>query len=266
MVSTAGGMALRGLIPVVHSFACFLSSRPNEQIYNNATEKTKVIYVGSLAGVLPGGPGHSHQGVRDIASLLGIPNLTILEPSCEAEVGPLLKWCINDAPGSCYMRLVSIPWHSAYVLPDNYQAKYGKGITIYSGNDAVIIAAGPVMLSIAVNVAQRINKEKGISLGVVNMPWLNYIDYEWLDVNILKYNKIFILDNHYVAGGLSDTVYRTLKEKITNKLQIFRFGVKDIPPSGTNLEVLKKVELDEDSIINRISNILKRENKVLRHF
>jgi transketolase len=61
MVSQAGGMALRGLLPIVHSFACFLSTRPNEQIYNNATERSKVIYVGSLAGVLPGGPGHSHQ-------------------------------------------------------------------------------------------------------------------------------------------------------------------------------------------------------------
>lgn len=37
MVSQAGGMALQGLLPIVHSFACFLSSRPNEQIYNNAT-------------------------------------------------------------------------------------------------------------------------------------------------------------------------------------------------------------------------------------
>ena len=49
MVSQAGAMALAGLLPVVHSFACFLSTRPNEQIYNNATEGTKVIYVG-LAG------------------------------------------------------------------------------------------------------------------------------------------------------------------------------------------------------------------------
>ena len=50
MVSQAGAMALAGLLPVVHSFACFLSTRPNEQIYNNATEGTKVIYAGSLAG------------------------------------------------------------------------------------------------------------------------------------------------------------------------------------------------------------------------
>ena len=66
MVSQAGGMALIGLLPIVHSFACFLSSRPNEQIYNNATELTKIIYVGSLTGLIPAGPGHSHQAVRDI--------------------------------------------------------------------------------------------------------------------------------------------------------------------------------------------------------
>ena len=56
-----------------HSFACFLSTRPNEQIYNNATEGTKVIYVGSLAGLVPGGPGHSHQSVRDISALGAVP-------------------------------------------------------------------------------------------------------------------------------------------------------------------------------------------------
>src|SRR3546814_9130592 len=58
MVSQAGGMALNGLLPVVHSFSCFLSTRPNEQIYNNATEGTKIVYVGGLSGVLPAGPGH----------------------------------------------------------------------------------------------------------------------------------------------------------------------------------------------------------------
>ncbi len=58
MVSAAGGLALKGMLPVVHSFACFLTTRANEQIYNNATERRKIIYVGTLAGVIPGGPGH----------------------------------------------------------------------------------------------------------------------------------------------------------------------------------------------------------------
>ena len=75
MVSMACGMARRGVVPVVHSFACFLSARPNEQIYNQCSEGSKVIYVGSLAGLLPGGPGHSHQCVRDIGALGSVPAL-----------------------------------------------------------------------------------------------------------------------------------------------------------------------------------------------
>src|SRR5438093_828562 len=80
MVSAAGGMARGGMLPVVHSFACFLTTRANEQMYNNATERTKIIYVGTLAGVIPGGPGHSHQSVRDISAIGSIPGLVAIEP------------------------------------------------------------------------------------------------------------------------------------------------------------------------------------------
>src|SRR4030095_15308120 len=68
MVSAAGGLALKGILPVVHSFACFLSTRANEHIYNNATEGRKIIYTATLAGLVPGGPGHSHESVRDISA------------------------------------------------------------------------------------------------------------------------------------------------------------------------------------------------------
>ena len=53
MVSMAGGLALNGFVPVVNSFASFLTARANEQIYNNATENTKIIYLSLYAGLLP---------------------------------------------------------------------------------------------------------------------------------------------------------------------------------------------------------------------
>ena len=43
MVSMAGTLALTGLLPVVNSFASVMTARANEQIYNNATENTKII-------------------------------------------------------------------------------------------------------------------------------------------------------------------------------------------------------------------------------
>ena len=42
MVSMAGGLARQGLLPVVNSFASFLASRANEQVYNNASEGTRM--------------------------------------------------------------------------------------------------------------------------------------------------------------------------------------------------------------------------------
>ena len=57
MVSMAAGMARHGLVPVVNSFASFLASRANEQIYNQASERTKVVYAMHYAGLIPAGPG-----------------------------------------------------------------------------------------------------------------------------------------------------------------------------------------------------------------
>ena len=142
-VSIASGMAARGLLPVAHSFSCFLSARPNEQIYNNATERRRVVYVGSLAGLLPGGPGHAHQCVRDISSLSAIPNLVMIEPSCEDEVALAVDYCINGTRESCHLRLVSILVQVPYVLPAGYVLVEGRGAVLRDGRDAVVIGYGP---------------------------------------------------------------------------------------------------------------------------
>ena len=253
MVSTAGGMALKGLLPIVHSFACFLSARPNEQIYNNATERTKIIYVGSLAGVVPGGPGHSHQAVRDISALAAIPRLTLVEPSCEAEVGLLLDWCINEAPGSCYLRLVSLPWEIPYQLPEGYRPKYGQGVTLIEGTDVAIIAYGPVLLSAAVQAADILKKERGISLKVINLPWLNQVDSDWLKVAIGGCKQVYCLDNHYVIDGQGDAVARAVIQLERTVIKVSCLGVKDIPPCGTNQQVVNKICLDARAIVNAVA-------------
>lgn len=253
MVSVAGGMALNGLLPIVHSFACFLSARPNEQIYNNATEKTKIIYVGSLAGVLPGGPGHSHQAVRDISTLAAIPAMTLVEPCCEAEVGLLFNWCVDEAPGSCYLRLVSLPWSIPYQLPSDYRPVFGQGLTLRDGSDALIIAAGPVMLTTAIEVAEALEKSHQRSIKVVNLPWLNQVDAGWLQQAIGDCREVYCLGNHYVTGGQGDLVARTVAQWSDRRTVVTCLGIDDIPPSGTNPEVLGACALDTQSVLRAIA-------------
>ncbi|MEA2723517.1 MAG: transketolase, partial [Gemmatimonadales bacterium] len=201
MVSQAGGMALRGLLPVVHSFACFLTTRANEQIYNNATERRKVVYVGSLAGLLPSGPGHSHQSVRDIAALGNVPGLVALEPSCQEEVALAVDYCLNGTPESCYLRLVSIPCQVPYQLPAGYRLQEGRGAVLTDGDDAILFGYGPVLLPQAYAAAATLKAEHGLGLSVINFPWLNRVDDSWLRRTLGDRRHVFTLDNHYVHGG-----------------------------------------------------------------
>ena len=258
MVSMAGGLALKGFVPIVHSFACFLSSRPNEQIYNNASERTKVIYVGSLAGIVPGGPGHSHQAVRDISSLKAVPHLMLMEPSCEVEVGMLLDWCLHETSDSCYLRLVSLPWEIPFQLPKGYRPTLGQGVTLVEGSEVAVIAYGPVLLSMAVQAARILESERKISIKVINLPWLNYIDFEWLRSAVGDCQQIFCLENHYVIGGQGDMISRAVSTWNAGRPRVQSIGISDFPPCGTNQEVINAVHLSVDAILETIKMKLDR--------
>jgi transketolase len=260
MVSQAGGMARRGLLPVVHSFACFLSTRPNEHIYNNATERTKIVYVGSLAGVLPAGPGHSHQSVRDIAALAGVPDLIMIEPSTEDETEAALDFCVNVAPSSCYIRLVSIPAEIPYTLPSDHRLRLGRGVLLREGSAAAMIGYGPVLLTQAYRAAELLTRQAGLEVAVIDLPWLNRVDREWLAEVAGRFPWIFTLDNHYLPGGQGQMILAALAELPRRPLpRVRRLGVTRIPLCGGNSEVLKSHGLDAESIAEQIRRALAGE-------
>jgi len=260
MVSQAGGMALKGLLPIVHSFACFLTTRPNEQVYNNATERTKIIYVGSLAGVLPGGPGHSHQAIRDIALMASIPGLIAVEPSCEAEVTAMLDWCVNEAEGPCYIRLNSLPWAINYQRSEKAAAVFGQGQILREGEKVAVISHGPAMLSSVLDAAEQLCSACGRSVRVINLPWLNYVDMEWLHQSLLGIEQLVTVEDHFQAGGQSDLIARVIS-CMADPIMLTPFAVRGIPVSGTNAEVLAFEGLNGDSLVHELLSIIKRCSK-----
>ncbi|MEK7192697.1 MAG: transketolase C-terminal domain-containing protein, partial [Patescibacteria group bacterium] len=255
MVSFAGGLALKGILPVVNSFECFLTTRANEQFYNNATEKTKIIYVGSLAGVLPGMPGHSHQSVRGISILGSIPGLTLIQPSNEKETRMAVRFAVEKNTGSTYIRLVSIACDCPFDLPENYELEVGKGVYLTpEGKDVVIFAYGPVMTTEAVRAVNLLT-EQGISAGVINLPWLNKIDADWLIRTVSQYKMIVTLDDHYLSLGQGMQI-RSALAGTAARAKIISLGLTDIPACGHNGEVLKYHHLDFESIASTIKGSL----------
>jgi len=251
MVSQAGGMALEGLLPVVHSFACFLSARPAEQVYTNATERTKIVYVGSLAGLVPGGPGHSHQAVSDISRFGAVPGLVAVEPSHEDAVGPLLDLCLRGFPQSAYLRLVSVPVDVPFALPYPYVPTLGRGTTIREGGDGVILGAGPVLLSEAFAAAHALTADAGLDLRVVDLPWLNHLDADWLAAETDGTGLVVVLDNHFSKGGQGQMVLAALAS-IGARIPVMQRAVESVPVCGRNDEVLRFHRLDRRSLAQDI--------------
>jgi transketolase len=255
MVSMAGGLARMGLIPVVNSFASFLTARANEQIYNNAGEKTKIIYGCHFAGIIPAGPGKSHQSVRDISLLLAIPNIIMIQPCNAIETKKAVEYCVNEAKENCAIRLAIGPSPERIKLPDNYNFVVGTGAPLTEGDDAVIFGYGPVLLHEAL-VASRILKEKGFGLKVVNMPWLNRIDLDWLVDVTRKTKKIYVLEDHSIYGSLGNKIMEGLIEMHAVQGKLFeKIGLDDYPECGTPMEVLKYHGLDGLSIATTVSGI-----------
>jgi transketolase len=252
MVSTAGGLALHGLLPIVNSFGVFLASRSNEQIYNNATEKTKIIYVCHYAGLIPAGPGKSHQSLRDISLFGALPNCVIIEPCNAAETKQALEWCVDQADQNCMLRLIISPSPRTIVLPENYHFSFGKGAVVNEGRDAVLFSYGPVMMNEALTAAELL-KDRDFSLKVVNLPWLNKIDISWLEETVGDCESIFVLDNHSPYGGLGDSLLNGLAQvEPIQKKTLIKFAVDEYPACGTPKEVLAYHRLDGKHLAERI--------------
>ena len=257
MVSAAGGMALEGLLPVVHSFACFLSTRANEHIYNNATERRKIIYTATLAGVVPGGPGHSHQSVRDISAIGSVPGLTAIEPCSEREARLAIRWAVESNDASTYLRFVNVPVDLPYSLPQSYALEAGRGVTLRNApgkNDVAVVGYGPILLSNAWHAAEDLAAE-GVRATVINLPWLNRIDDAWARDVLGQFPVIVTLDNHYVSLGQGQMIAAALARNGV-RAEVRSIGLTDVPACGTNAEVLAHHGLDRASIANAIRSCI----------
>src|SRR5690606_25636676 len=131
-----------------------------------------------------------------------VPGLALVEPSCEAEVGPLLAWGLRGTPGSAYIRLVTFACDALFALPAGYRVEEGRRVALTGPDDAeaVLIGYGPLLLGEACRAAKLLEGQ-GIALRIVNLPFLNRVDRAWLEAELGPRRFVFTLDNHYLAGG-----------------------------------------------------------------
>ena len=102
-------------------------------------------------------------------------------------------------------------------------------------------------------VAAELLAGKGFGLRVVNVPWLNRLDSDWLAQAVSAYAVIHVLEDHGPVGGLADHVQRTLASaNAIDARRVVTPAVEGYPACGTPTEALKFHGLDGASLASRI--------------
>ena len=137
-------------------------------------------------------------------------------------------------------------------MPSTYSPVGGQGVSIASGSDAVIFAYGPIMLTLAFEAANTVRDTDGVAVKVVNLPWLNIIDPDWLLEEISDGGAVFSLDNHFHIGGQGDRIADIMAENPHSKSKLVRISLEEIPSCGTNEEILVRHGFNIDALVKRI--------------
>ena len=97
-MTSAAGMAMAGLRPVVAVYSTFFSRAFDQANLDVGLHGCPVVFVLDRAGIT-GDDGPSHHGILDMALCLSIPGMTVFAPSSAAEVEPMLATALDPRRG-----------------------------------------------------------------------------------------------------------------------------------------------------------------------
>ena len=255
MVGTVCALSRLGYIPVVASYAAFLTARANEQLYNLATEKARAMVVGNMAGVLPATPGKSHQAFRDISCMKSIPGFTMYQPVSAMDVENVLQRYFSGELGDLfYLRLSMAVGRSEVPTPPK-TLRPGYPHKLRDGGKALIVGIGPVVVSECLKAAQELEKE-GIHVAVWNHPWVSVFNGDDYKDKLTSKMSLVVVEDHFYRGGFGES-FMTYLITIGLRVQPLHVAMRDFPHSGFRQEALEGFGLDYQSIAAKIRKFLR---------
>jgi 1-deoxy-D-xylulose-5-phosphate synthase len=193
-VTSAAGMAMGGLRPVVALYSTFLTRAVDQVMYDVGLHRQPVIFCLDRAGIT-GDDGPSHHGVLDMALLLKVPGMTILAPSSYQELGQMLRDALTMVEGPVALRW---PKTAARNVPDD---EVGRGLAarrLREGRDVCLLAVGK-MLDAAEAAADMLERE-GVSVTVWDVRAVRPLDPRMI-LDAGRHSLVLTIEDGIRDGG-----------------------------------------------------------------
>lgn len=253
-VTFAGGLACEGLKPVVAIYSTFLQRGYDQLIHDVTLQNLDVTFGIDRAGLV-GEDGPTHAGAYDISFMRCLPNLIIAAPSDESECRLLLNTAYAH-PGPAAVRYPRGTGTGASIEQPSATVAIGKAICRREGSTAAILNFG-ARLSAALQAADRLSAEFGVTIAVYDMRWVKPLDAE-LILQLSKQVKLLIsLEEHAIAGGAGAAVSELLASENV-LIPMLHLGIRDAYiEHGSPAEMLADCGLDDVGIYRAIYDRLR---------
>ncbi len=255
MIGCALGLAQRGKIPFVSTFAAFLT-RAYDQIRMGQYSRANIKFCGSHAGVSIGEDGASQMGLEEIAMFRAALGSVVLYPSDAVSTDKLVEEAARHA-GMVYIRTTRKETPVIYSPREEFPIG-GCKVVRQSPNDLVTVVAAGITLHEALAAHEELRKN-GIAIRVIDLYSVKPIDAATLRKAAAETKKLITVEDHFAEGGIGEAVRSALSE-VPALVKIL--AVRKIPKSAKPEELLDYEDISKRAIIEAVWEAAKVKSAV----
>jgi 1-deoxy-D-xylulose-5-phosphate synthase len=256
-VTCAAGMAHAGKLPVVALYSTFFSRAFDQANLDVGLHGEHVIFTMDRAGIT-GDDGPSHHGILDMALALRIPGMTVLAPSCEEDLGALLRVGV-DLAGPVLLRFPkgAVLTHVDLGIEDEHLAVDGLAARrLRTGADVCILGVGD--RAVAAVEAAALLAEDGIEATVWDVRSVRPADAAML-ADAAGASFVVTVENGVVGGGAGSELSDRIVELagVRHAPPVLRLGVpSSFLAQGKPDRILAELGLDASGIAAATRKVL----------
>lgn len=253
-VTSAAGLALGGMHPVVAIYSTFLNRAFDQMLLDVALLDLPVTFVLDRAGVT-GSDGASHNGVWDMAITSIVPGIKVAAPRDGEQLRELFHEALEVSDGPTVVR------YPKGALPEQYEElmrlEDGVDILRYSDSDddddvdVLLIAVG----SFAGTALAAVEQLEGVNVTVVDPRWIVPVAQSIVAMAD-DHDLVVVLEDGIVRGGVGSMISEALSAaEVDTPLR--RLAFPDVfPLHASRSELLAEVGLDVDGVVASINTWL----------
>jgi 1-deoxy-D-xylulose-5-phosphate synthase len=256
-VTSAAGLAMGGMHPVVAIYSTFLNRAFDQALMDVALHRLPVTFVLDRAGVT-GPDGASHNGMWDGSIMQLIPGMKIAAPRDAIRVAELLNEAVEVSDGPTVVRF---PKGNVGGEVEAIAKLGGMDVlrapAVGLAEDVLLVGAGPMALT-GLEIADRLAGH-GIGVTVVDPRWTKPVD-EALIGAALRYRLVVTVEDNGRVGGFGDAVARLLRDHDVD-VPVKTFGLpQEFLAHGTRAEVLDETGLTSQQLALQITEAVARRS------